>query len=145
MSGFLWADVNAFRAAWAGAMGLVAVAAIGCRRAPEPAAGQVGDDMKGVARATEKTAQDIGRAAVEATQNAGAHTDDAWITTKVKGELTREGFDPLHVHVDTDGKVVTLSGSVPSKAAEQRAVSLAHAVTGVAGVTNHLFIDPAGH
>ncbi len=131
-----------------GAIGLVAVGAAGCRRAPEapaaPSGDKVGDDVKGVARATEKTAQDLGRAAVSLSDQAGARTDDAWITTKVKSELTREGFDPLHVHVDTDRKVVTLSGSVTSRAAEERALSLAHAVTGVAGVDDHLFIQRAG-
>jgi len=96
-----------------------------------------------VARATEKTAQDIGHATADATKNAGAGTEDAWITTKVKSELTREGFDPLHVHVDTAGKVVTLSGPVESRTAEARAVSLARAVTGVANVQNHLFVGPA--
>jgi len=113
----------------------------------------VGDDVKGVARSTEKTAKDIGHAAVDlgdkarkgledATDNAGASGQDAWITTKVKGEVTRVGLDPLHVHVDTDGKVVTLSGTVESASDARKAVSAASAVKGVLGVRDHLFVKP---
>lgn len=113
----------------------------------------VGEDLKGVAKETEKTAKDIGRASAdfadkagkqigEATKKAGVSGDDAWITTKVKSELTAQGFDPLHVHVDTAGKVVTLSGTVETAADQQRAVGLAKGVKGVAGVEDHLFVKP---
>jgi osmotically-inducible protein OsmY len=116
----------------------------------------VGDDVKGMAKATEKTAKDIGNATVElgdkarqnlegATNKAGGDAQDAWITTKVKGELTSAGLDPLHVHVDTDGKVVTLSGTIGSAAEARKAVSAAKAVTGVLGVQNHMFLKPAQH
>src|SRR5215471_21429865 len=116
----------------------------------------LGEDMKGVAKATEKAAKDIGRATVdladragkrieEVTNETGVSGDDAWITTKVKSELTTQGFDPLHVHVDTAGKVVTLSGTVETAADVRRAVSLAKAVKGVAGVKDHLFVKPNQH
>jgi hyperosmotically inducible protein len=134
--------VSALRGTWV-AVCLIAVAAVGCQRDRDASSGKVGQDVKDVARATEQTAKDIGRATVDATKNASAGTGDAWITTKVKGELTREGFDPLHVHVDTADKVVTLSGSVESVAKKEQAVSLARAVTGVASVNDHLFVKPA--
>lgn len=103
----------------------------------------VRDDMKALGKATEKAAKDLGQATSDLADKAGAHGDDAWITTKVKGELTRRGFDPLHVHVDTTGKVVTLSGSVETPAKRQEAVDLAKGVTGVTGVEDHLFVGPA--
>lgn len=134
---------------------------LGCTRgserpapgAAEPAGSVVGDDMKGVARSTEKTAKDIGHAAADladkagtgledATNKAGAGSQDAWITTKVKSALTSEGLDPLHVHVDTDAKVVTLSGSVDSAAKKETALGVARRVTGVLGVKDHLFVKP---
>ena len=107
-----------------------------------------------MAKATEKAAKDLGHATVDladkagkgledVTNNAGTDGQDAWITTKVKSELTGDAFDPLHVHVDTAGKVVTLSGTVESAAKARRAVSLAKAVSGVAGVKDHLFVTPA--
>ena len=114
----------------------------------------MGEDVNSVAKATEKAAKDIGHATVDlgdkarkgledVTNNASGGGEDAWITTKVKGELTRVGLDPLHVHVDTVGKVVTLSGTVESAAEARKAVSAAKAVKGVLGVQDHLFVKPA--
>jgi hyperosmotically inducible protein len=114
----------------------------------------VGEDVKDVAKATEKAAKDLGHATGDlgdkarkslddVSNKAGGGGQDVWITTKVKSELTRAGLDPLHVHVDTDGKVVTLSGTVESAADARKAVSAAKAVTGVLGVQDHLFVKPA--
>jgi hyperosmotically inducible periplasmic protein len=112
----------------------------------------VDEDVQGVAKASEKAAKDIGQATVDlgdkarknledVTNKAGDRGQEAWITTKVKSELTRIGLDPLQVHVDTDGKVVTLSGTVDSAADVRKAVSVAKAVKGVLGVRDHLFVD----
>jgi len=129
-----------------------------CKRAPEESARSadkaVRDDVKDVARTAEKAAKDIGHAAAgavnragqgvaEAGDKVGAGSQDAWITTKVKSELASNGFDPLRVHVDTDGKVVTLSGTVETKTEHDKAVALARAVKDVASVTDHLFVGPA--
>ena len=114
----------------------------------------MGEDVQGVAKASEKAAKDIGHATVDlgdkarksledVTNKAGGGGEEAWITTKVKGELTRVGLDPLHLHVDTDGKVVTLSGTVESAADLRKAVSAAKAVKGVLGVQDRLFVKPA--
>jgi osmotically-inducible protein OsmY len=149
-----------------GAAALIACLAvsvsIGCSRSREPSpgaapAGQSGrameDDVRQLARTTEKTAKDLGHATAEAVDKAGQHLDDAakkagagsvdaWLTTKVKTELAREGFDPLRVHVDTERKVVTLSGAVDSAARREKAVDLATHVEGVARVSDHLFVQP---
>ena len=114
----------------------------------------VGEDVKGVAKASEKAVKDIGQATVDlgdkarksledVTSKAGEGGQDAWITTKVKGELSRVGLDPLHVHVDTDRNVVTLTGTVESAADVSKAVGTAKAVKGVVAVQNHLFVTPA--
>jgi hyperosmotically inducible protein len=148
---------------WIGAACLIASASLGaCTRPPEStssgpggsAGSTVGEDVQGVAKAGEKAAKDIGQATVDlgekarrsledATNKAGGGGQEAWITTKVKSELTRVGLDPLHVHVDTNGKVVTLSGTVESAAEGRKAVSAAKAVNGVLGVQDHLFVTPA--
>jgi osmotically-inducible protein OsmY len=129
-----------------------------CKRAPEERArssdNSVRKDVKDVARTTEKTAKDLGHAAVgaadkagqgisEATNRVGAGSEDAWITTKVKSELASNGLDPLRVHVDTDNKVVILSGTVESAAERETAVALARSVKDVASVTDHLFVGLA--
>jgi osmotically-inducible protein OsmY len=129
-----------------------------CTRAPEERGhssdNSVRKDVKDVARTTEKTAKDLGHAAVgaadkagqgisEATNRVGTGSEDAWITTKVKSELASNGLDPLRVHVDTDNKVVILSGTVESAADREKAVALARAVKDVARVTDHLFVGLA--
>jgi len=130
---------------------LASTSLVACKRASGDTTGRstgraetsVGDDVKGVGKATEKTAKDIGENLEDATNKAGAGAQDGWITTKVKTELTSAGIDPLHVHVDTDKKVVTLSGTVDSAADERKAVNAARAVTGVLAVQDHLFVKPA--
>jgi len=148
--------------------GLIGVAclgllAVGCKRGPDErsvsgsggALGVVGDDLRGAAKQTEKAAKDIGHATVDLadkagqhlehlTDKAGAESQDAWITTKVKSALTAGGLDPLHVHVDTNEKVVTLSGTVPSAAERARAVTAARTVTQVLDVKDHLFVKTEG-
>jgi hyperosmotically inducible protein len=114
----------------------------------------VGEDVNGVAKAGEKAVKDIGQATVDVgdkarkslqdvTNKASGGGQDAWITTKVKSELTRVGLDPLHVHVDTNGQVVTLSGTVESAADVRKAVTAARAVKDVLAVQDHLFVNPA--
>jgi hyperosmotically inducible protein len=141
-----------------GAMSLLVSASFGCSRAPESsppggAGSVVRDDVKGLAKTTEKTAKDIGHAATDvankagdglqdATNKAGAGGQDAWITTKVKSALTSEGLDPLHVHVDTEAKVVTLSGSVDSASKREKALAVAKGIAGVVDVKDHLFVKP---
>jgi osmotically-inducible protein OsmY len=108
---------------------LLLIALSACKREP------VREDVKEVARTTEKAAKDLGHAAAEGGQ-------DAWITTKVKSELASKGVDPLHVHVDTDHNVVTLSGTVASAEEREKAVAIARGVKDVASVTDHLFVGP---
>ena len=141
-------------------IGAVCLAALftGCKRDEAPASGSngspgtaVADDLKGVAKQTEKTAKDIGNATAELADKAGQQLQqlsdqagekgqDAWITTKVKSALTGQGLDPFHVHVDTDQKVVTLSGTVPSAAHRDKAVAAAKTVKEAVAVKDHLVV-----
>jgi hyperosmotically inducible protein len=141
-----------FKTTLIGAATLVAAASlVACTRASggssSGSSGQarstVGEDVQGVAKATEKTAKDIGHATVDLGDKARGDGQDAWVTTKVKSELTRVGLDPLHVHVDTDGKIVTLSGTVDSAADARKAVSAAKAVKDVLAVQDHLSVKSA--
>jgi hyperosmotically inducible periplasmic protein len=144
-------DTSTFRTAlFAAACLLASTSLVACKRASGDTS-HVGDDVKGVGKATEKAAKDIGSAASDfgdkarhnledATNKAGADAQDGWITAKVKTELTSAGLDPLHLHVDTDGKVVTLSGTVDSAADARKAVAAAKTVTGVRAVQDHIFV-----
>jgi osmotically-inducible protein OsmY len=65
---------------------------------------------------------------------------DPWVTTKVKTKILAEDLlDKSEINVDTtnDG-VVTLKGTVPSLAAESRALELARTTEGVRSVVDRL-------
>jgi len=65
-----------------------------------------------------------------------AFVKDSVITAKIKAELAEEKMSSLvKIKVDNDDKgVVHLSGTAPTKAAADKAVSIARAVKGVASV-----------
>ena len=67
------------------------------------------------------------------------HNGHVQLAETAKGHF---GLDPLRVHVDTDRKVVTLSGTVESAAEREKAVALVRGLKDVAGVTDHLFVGP---
>jgi len=72
---------------------------------------------------------------------AGARMDDGAITTAVKGRFaTADDLRPYHIDVDTDDGVVTLKGSVPSRAVAGEAVLLALGTKGVREVAAKLSI-----
>jgi osmotically-inducible protein OsmY len=72
----------------------------------------------------------------------GEALDDGWITTKVKwfftGDSLLKGSD---ISVETNNRVVTLSGSVRTQAARQRAIGLANDTDGVTKVVDHLRVQ----
>lgn len=60
---------------------------------------------------------------------------DTWITTKVKADLlTTKNVPGTEVKVETVNGVVTLSGTVDSKAEHDRAISVAKGIKGVKDV-----------
>jgi hyperosmotically inducible protein len=71
-----------------------------------------------------------------------AFVKDSVITTKIKAELAEEKMSSLvRINVDTDNKgMVSLSGTAPSQAAADKAVSIARAVKGVTSVQSNIQI-----
>lgn len=71
--------------------------------------------------------------------------DDLTISTRVKIALLDDSAtELLRLDVRTFQGVVTLSGSVPSGAVEQRAVAVAKTIRGVRAVTNAMTVSPGG-
>jgi hyperosmotically inducible periplasmic protein len=71
----------------------------------------------------------------------GGVTDDATITTRVKTVLLNDAqVAATKIDVSTAGGIVTLSGTVNSKADETRAIELARQVTGVREVKSTLVV-----
>lgn len=121
---------------------LLVVGLAACDSAPGPAesAGRKIDQTANeastkIAETVDKVADKIDQKSVQT----GAAIDDAEITSKVKAAIFAEpGLKTLQISVDTVNGVVTLSGSVDSPAAIERAKGLASAVSGVKAVDNRL-------
>jgi osmotically-inducible protein OsmY len=70
--------------------------------------------------------------------------DDAEITTRIKAEFLGEpGLKSLQIKVDTVKGVVTLTGTVDSKANSDKARARAMAISGVRDVANQLVVTSA--
>jgi len=73
---------------------------------------------------------------------AGEAITDTWITTKVKTDLlATQDVSGTNIKVDTKNGVVTLTGSVKSKAEADKAMSVARAIKGVTKVESKLSVS----
>lgn len=69
----------------------------------------------------------------------GETIDDATITTRVKSALLNEpNINAVHIDVNTSAGIVTLAGTVKSKAEADRVVEVAKQVPGVKDVKSSL-------
>src|SRR5215510_8760898 len=94
---------------------------------------------------TENTARDAKQktetAAHDAKEKTGEVVTDAAITSAVKTKFLAEpGVPGTSINVDTNNHVVTLTGTVKSKAEAEKAMSIARGTAGVKRVVNHLKI-----
>jgi len=72
-------------------------------------------------------------------QKAGSFVDDSYLTTAVKTKLTaNEGLKAFDIKVITEAQVVTLSGTVPTTALRDQAVTVAKSVSGVKDVVDNI-------
>lgn len=89
--------------------------------------------------ATKDAARDARETAGDAAGRVGDALTDAAITTGVKGKLLADtAVSGLAIDVDTKGGVVTLNGTVTTRAEADRAVVLARETNGVTRVVNNL-------
>ncbi len=75
----------------------------------------------------------------------GCAQSDAGITTEVKAKLEadRSVSSSATIQVDTNKKIVTLSGKAASDAEKKRAVQVAKGAQGVKEVVDNLAVDPS--
>jgi len=77
-------------------------------------------------------------------QKAGAFVDDSYLTTAVKTKLAGdEGLKSFDIHVKTSNQVVVLSGTVPTDALRDQAVTVAKSVSGVKDVISDIEVKSA--
>jgi osmotically-inducible protein OsmY len=86
---------------------------------------------------------DQAKAAVERGAEKTAQAfDDAKVTAEIKSALIKdESLQATAINVDTKNGAVTLTGTVPSQTARERALTLARKVEGVASVQNDLSVS----
>ena len=107
----------------------------------------VGEDIKDATKTAGEKISSGTEKAVDATkagaEKAGEVITDAAITTAVKTKLLADSKTPgLKIDVDTNDGVVTLNGTVPSKAVADKAVADARGTKGVTRVVNKLKVAP---
>jgi len=107
---------------------------------------EAGDKTKEIAGKTaDKTREIVSEVAEKSKQAAsttGEVVTDAWITTKVKAKFADEKLlEGSTIHVDTSDQVTVLTGTVPSRAAKDRAVQIAGGTEHVKRVVDHLVVE----
>ena len=106
---------------------------------------QVEETLKGGSReGARQKLENAGETAKSETKHTAATLDRATLIAKVKAKLVNDvGFSTAStVHVDADGPVVTLKGSVPSEDQKRRVEQVASNVEGVTKVINDLRVQP---
>jgi hyperosmotically inducible periplasmic protein len=102
---------------------------------------EAADGAKEVGRDTADAAKEVGRDAGKATERAGVVLTDAAVTAAVKTKfLADSAVSGLKIDVDTKDGVVTLNGTVSTKAEADRAMSMARESDGVKRVISNLHI-----
>lgn len=108
---------------------------------PENDRSALKDDHPGVVDRAEQATRKAGDKAEDVARRAGAVVTDAALTTAVKTKFIADtAVQALKIDVDTKNGVVTLSGTVPSRAEANRAVMLARNTDGVKSVVNKLHV-----
>jgi hyperosmotically inducible protein len=89
--------------------------------------------------AAKNTGTAVSEGTKEAAEETGEVVTDASITAAVKMKMADDELvKARNIDVDTNDGVVTLNGTVNSKAEEQKAIDLAHSVDGVKKVVSNL-------
>jgi osmotically-inducible protein OsmY len=96
----------------------------------------------GAKEPTAAAGQNVGDKTEDAATNVAETTTDATITAAVKMKFAADRtIDTSKIDVDTKDHLVTLTGTVYSKVAADKAVALARRVEGVKGVARQLTIE----
>jgi hyperosmotically inducible protein len=91
----------------------------------------------------EDMAREARERAAAAAESVGTSIEDAWLHTKIRGQLLAEGeFPGGSLNVDVTNAVVTLRGSVATRAERTKAEELAKATEGVKSVQNRITVKP---
>lgn len=112
--------------------------AAGCSDDPVTTAGeQVDSTVADVKQNTDEAAA----YSEDKMESAGQSIDDAAITASLKARLIADDtLKALDINVDTEGGVVTMTGTAPTDQAKSMATDIANTVDGVTNVNNELTV-----
>jgi osmotically-inducible protein OsmY len=121
----------------------------GVRSAARETSASVRDGVKTAAREAKESVREA-RNEIKEHASVGVHdavnrTEDvvtaATLTSKIKAKMALDdGVTASDINVDTEGSVVTLTGTVESKDEQRRAIRIATETSGVTKVVNHLSV-----
>lgn len=90
-----------------------------------------------------KDAKAVAGATKDGVSKSGEVMTDTWITTRVAARFVDEPLlKDSNINVDSSKHIVTLKGTVITKAGRSKASSVARGTEGVHSVVNHLTIGP---
>jgi len=106
---------------------------------PRSAVGTTGVRPRADTSRARETGAAIGEKVAVGANEAQRAVGNAGLTTKIKAKMALDDtIDAIAIDVDTDGTIVTLSGTVRSDAERSRAIQLARETEGVTQVIDHL-------
>jgi osmotically-inducible protein OsmY len=114
------------------------------KKASEKTLDATKDAAATTAEKAKDVAGDVADKSKELASAAGEAVTDTWITAKVKAKFADEKLlNSADIKVETNNHLVTLTGTVPSAAAQARAVEIAQGTERVTRVVNKLVISKA--
>ena len=112
------------------------------RRTTDGAVGTSGASSDVDRNKARETGAAVGEKVAEGANKAERAMSEAALTTKIKAKMTLDDkIESRYIDIDTNGSVVTLSGTVRSEAERARAVQLARETEGVTAVNDRLRIS----
>src|ERR1041384_1884070 len=110
----------------------------------DTAVGTTGSDVHSARGRGRAAGAESGEKVAVGTEKAAETIDEARLTAKVKSKMALDDtLDGSRVHVSTEDKQVTLTGTVINEAQHQRALQLARETSGVSAVVDHLSVATA--
>ena len=97
--------------------------------------------LMGSLSATALAAEQDDAGPAQTAERSGRAANDASLATDLKSRLADRVPDAANIRVEADRGVVTLSGTVGSKAAQRRAMSIARQTPGVTRVDDELNVQ----
>lgn len=124
---------------WGGAHGRASITEPATRQ--ETPVGTVGDRADTTRERARAAGAEVGEKVAVGAEKASESLEEASLTAKVKSKIALDDtLKGSRIHVSTDDKRVTLTGTVINEAQHRRGLALARETDGVSDVVDHLSV-----